>query len=197
MNYYHNNKDYNKGINKVIMYIFIFIQEREGLMTKYNKLLILVLVLIIVSSIRTEREPVISFNETLRPVTEEEFEKINSEEIINPQIDNFKYYELRVKGDKLKNLVSSGVSIPEFKDITKALKEYNSNIWALGNTRTQNNGGEDFFVYEYDILLNMSEITLEELKDILNEFEVKVHIQTRKGLEINEKYNLGEELELI
>ncbi|GAA0180850.1 hypothetical protein SH2C18_34730 [Clostridium sediminicola] len=159
-------------------------------------ILILALIVVLVLSGCTQSKPVITIDGILRTITEEEYENIYTDDIENPQIENFKYYELRVKGNNLKNIELRDVIVPEFKYISKELNEYNSDIWALGNTLIQDNTNEDFFVYEYKVLLNMTEITADELKDVLDEFEVKVHIETKDGYEIKEEYNLGEELKL-
>lgn len=62
---------------------------------------------------------------------------------------------------------------------------------ALGKSIKQDNKEEDFFLYEYKILLNMKNMTQEELMDILDNFEVNIYIKRKYGSEITKRINLG------
>ncbi|QUH28492.1 hypothetical protein [Vallitalea guaymasensis] len=159
------------------------------------KKIYLILIIVLVLNGCSLNKPYVTIENSLRDLSEDEFKYIN--DMNKYTIEDFKYYELKVEGKKLDDVEVREITIPEEELIKHALVEYKPNIWALLKSLSQDNKSEDFFVYEYKFLLNMSEISVDELRDVLDEFEVSIHIKTKDGYEIEEECNLGLDLSII
>lgn len=159
------------------------------------KKIYLILIILLVLNGCSLNKPYVTIENSLRDLSEDEFKYIN--DMNKYTIEDLKYYELKVEGKKLDDVEVREITIPEEELIKHALVEYEHNISALLKSLSQDNKSEDFFVYEYKFLLNMSEISVDELRDVLDEFEVRIHIKTKDGYEIEEECNLGLDLSII
>lgn len=153
------------------------------------KKICLVLIISLVLSGCSQSKPIITIENSLRNLSEEEFKCISDRD--KYKIEDLKYYELKVEGRKLNDVEVRKSSVPEERFIKHALVEYEPNIWALLNSFSQDNKSENFFIYEYKFLLNMKGISEDELRDVLKEFEVKIYIKNKDGYEVEEECNLG------
>ena len=160
------------------------------------KKLFIVLALIFCTGCSLWDIPDISIINELSPLTQEEFMDINILESEDISISDLRYYNLVVKGTNIVNTELREVAVPSMMYITKAIKDYNKDAWALGSSINQDNKQEDFFLYEYKILLNMKNMTQEELRNILDNFAVIVYIKQKSGIEFSNKISLGTDLEI-
>lgn len=151
--------------------------------------LTLIIILLGVGSIsaKSNLSPQVDVVASISRLTQEDYERVGTNSINDPTIDDFRYFKLRVEIKNSKYVNHKELEVPKINTLSDLLTR--DRFW-FGNEVYQNNDGENVSLAETNFVIYNRGLNEKQLKEILGPLKINIGWVSREGNTIEKEYLL-------
>ena len=149
----------------------------------------LILILLGVGSLsaKSNISPQVDVVASISRLTQEDYERVGTNGINDPTIDDFRCFKLRVEIKNSKYVSNKELEVPEISNFKEVLTT--DRYW-FGDGVYQNNDGENLSLAETNFVIYYRGLNEEQLKEILGPSKIHIGWVSREGNKIEKEYML-------
>jgi hypothetical protein len=138
-------------------------------------------------SAKSNISPQVDIIASISHLTQEDYERVGTNSINDPTIDDFRYFKLRVEIKNSKYVSHKELEVPEISNFKKLIT---TNRYWFGNEVYQNNDGENLSLAETNFVIYFRGLNEEQLKEILGPLKIHIGWVSREGNKTEKEYIL-------
>lgn len=138
---------------------------------------------------KSNLSPQVDVVASISRLTQEDYERVDTNSINDPTIDDFRYFELRVEIENSKYVSHKELEVPKISKFSELLT---TNRYWFGNEVYQNNYGENLSLAETNFVIYNRGLNEKQLKEILGPLKINIGWVSREGNKIEKEYMLND-----